>query len=174
MDLEVAGSSPVSHPVRSIHRIAFTKRGDALILADLTDQIFARSDQLLWLWNFYVAIVVVALAAAVWVPAVQADRRARIVLMVFFAFLAYANLESMRWVLKQWHALVESNRSAIVSGPLDSVREAPHPLWVFPFHLILDFSVLIVIWRLARSAEPPVSASASSTGRTAVPPDRTP
>lgn len=154
--------------------------GFAMIIADLTDQVFARSDQLLWLWNFYVGIVVATLAAAVFVPVVRADRRARIGLMALFAFLAYANLESMRWVLKQWHSLVEANRSVIVPGPLDSVREAPHPLWVFPFHLILDAGVLAAVWCLTRArrhseaSSASITTSASSTGRTAVPPDRTP
>ncbi len=145
-----------------------------MIFADLTDQVFARSDQLLWLWNFYVAVVVAALAGAAFAPAVRNHRRARIGLMAIFAFVAYANLESMRWVLKQWHSLVEARRAAIAPGPLDAVLEAPHPLWVFPFHLILDAAVLAAIWRLSRPSDSPVNASPSRTDRTAAPPDRTP
>ena len=121
-----------------------------MIFADLTDRVFARSDQLLWLWNFYVGTAFLTLACAALVPAVRENKKVRIGLMAVFAFVAYANLESMRWVLKQWHSLVEANRSSIVPGPLDAVLEAPHPLWVFPFHLILDAAVLFAIWRLSR------------------------
>lgn len=129
-----------------------------MLFADLTDQVFARSDQLLWLWNSYVVVVVVTLAAAVLVPAVRDHKRLRIGLMGVFAFVAYANLESMRWVLKQWHTLMEAHRDKITPGPLDDVLAAPHPLWVFPFHLTLDVVVLVAVWRLARRpGGPPTS-----------------
>lgn len=119
----------------------------------MTDQVFARSDQLLWLWNFYVGTAIVTLGCAVLVPAVRESQRTRIGRMAVFAFVAYANLESMRWVLKQWHSLVEAHRARITPGPLDAVREAPHPLWVFPFHLIWDAAVLVAIWRLSRAVK---------------------
>jgi hypothetical protein len=121
-----------------------------MLLADLTDQVFARSDQLLWQWNFYVGVVIVTLAGALLIPAIRERKPLRIGFMAIFAFVAYANLESMRWVLKQWQLLVEANRASINRGPLDAVLEAPHPLWVFPFHLTLDAVVLLAIWRLAR------------------------
>ncbi len=117
---------------------------------ELTDRAFARSDQLLWLWNFYVAVVVATLAAAALVPAVRERKPVRVGLMAGFAFVAYANLESMRWVLKQWGLLVEAGGPP--TGPLAAVIESPHPLWVFPFHLILDAAVLVAIWRLSRRA----------------------
>jgi hypothetical protein len=121
-----------------------------MLIADLTDRVFARSDQLLWLWNFYILIVVVTLFSAAMVPLVRENRRVRIGLMAAFGFVAYANLESMRWVLKQWHSLVETDRGSIASGPLESVMEAPHPLWVFPFHLTLDLFVLLAVWWMNR------------------------
>lgn len=126
-----------------------------MLFADLTDRVFARSDQLLWLWNFYVAVVIVTLASVFLVPAIREQQRLRIGLMTLFAFVAYANLESMRWVLKQWHSLVEANRALLTPSAIDAVLGAPHPLWVFPFHLTLDAFVLITIWRLSR----PQSAS---------------
>lgn len=121
-----------------------------MVFADVTDQVFARSDQLLWLWNFYVAVIIAAVAGVFLVPAVRECRRVRIGLMALFAFVAYANLESMRWVLKQWQALVDATRGSIAPGPLDDVFAAPHPLWVFPFHLTLDAVVLVTIWRARR------------------------
>jgi hypothetical protein len=114
----------------------------------LTDRVFARSDQLLWLWNFYVVMVVLTLAAMVLIPAIRDQKRLRLGLMGLFAFVAYANLESMRWVLKQWQCLVEAEPPG--SGPLAAVMAAPHPLWVFPFHLTLDAFVLYAIVRLAQ------------------------
>jgi hypothetical protein len=117
----------------------------------LVDQVFARSDQVLWLWNFYVVIVVATLAATVLIPAIREHRTLRNGLMGLFGFLAYANLESMRWVLKQWQCLLEANPQP--SSALDAVLAAPHPLWVFPFHLTLDAFVLFAIWRLARKTE---------------------
>jgi hypothetical protein len=120
--------------------------------ANVVEMIFRRSDQLLWLWNFYVVVVVAALAAAASWPGFREKRAWRFGLMFLFAFVAYANLESMRWVLKQWHALADANPE-LTRGPMTSVIEAPHPLWVFPFHLILDAFVLVGIWNLTQPRE---------------------
>lgn len=133
-------------------------------LAALTDRVFARSDQLLWLWNFYVVLVLAVLAAALTMPTLRVHRTRRYGFMLLFLFLAYANLESMRWVLKQWHAVVESGRSAIVPGPLEDVLNAPHPLWVFPFHLILDLGVLYALWRLTWPQPPASEPSTDARG----------
>lgn len=119
---------------------------------ELVDRVFLRSDQLLWLWNAYVAVVAATLIVAVTVPMVKERRGVRNGLIGVFVFVAYANLESMRWVLKQWQVLVESHPDVIVPDPLASVMPAPHPLWVFPFHLILDLLVVLAIWRLTRKS----------------------
>jgi hypothetical protein len=119
----------------------------------LLAEVFRRSDQLLAAWAVHAVTAVAVVALVVAVPAVRDSRRARRVLAGLFAFLALANLEGMLWILKQWRAVADGlGQSAVwVSSPaarsLAEVTDAPHPLWVVPFHLALD---VLVVWVVLR------------------------
>lgn len=132
----------------------------------LLAQILGRSDQILWLWNFYVVVAAALIVYALGSQALRADRRAFRLVAGGFVFFAYTNLECMRWVVKQWVAVAAAFRetaayaqaSAAVREQLDGVISAPHPLWIVPFHLALDALVLVVVWRARRRGSPPAAA----------------
>jgi hypothetical protein len=119
----------------------------------LLAELFRRSDQLLAAWAVHALTAVAVVALVLAVPTVRDSRRARRVLAGLFAFLALANLEGMLWILKQWRAVAEGlGQTAVwVASPaarsLGEVTDAPHPLWVVPFHLVLDALVLWVLLR---------------------------
>ncbi|MDB5312032.1 MAG: hypothetical protein JWO38_6234 [Gemmataceae bacterium] len=128
--------------------------GDGLLA-----EVFRRSDQLLAAWAVHAGVAVAVLALVLAAPAVRDDRRARRVLAAAFAFLALANLEGMLWVLKQWRAVADALRDSAaweagrrVQADLAEVVDAPHPLWVVPFHLVLD---AFVVWVVLRPGRPP-------------------
>ena len=117
--------------------------------------IFARSDQILWLWVAYLAGAGGFLAFAVSAPR---DRRTLRWFSALFLFAAYTHLECMRWVVKQWALLAYTvtNHTYYLGaaepyrGLLDGVVHAPHSGWIVPFHLALDVGVLVAVWKLAR------------------------
>ncbi len=131
----------------------------------LVAEVFRRSDQLLAAWAVHAltAVGVVALAAAV--PAVRDCRRSRRVLALLFALLALANLEGMLWILKQWQAVSDALGAlpawavSPAARPLAGVLDAPHPLWVVPFHLVLDGFVVFVLLRVGSPQPTPFAAA---------------
>jgi hypothetical protein len=133
---------------------------------ELLSEVFRRSDVLLAAWAVHTLVAVGVLALVLGVPAVRDDRRARRLLAAAFAFLAVTNLEGMHWVLKQWAAATAALKaSPEFAGADESARaamgeviEAPHLLWVVPFHLIVDAFVLWVVLRPGRPSSNPPSA----------------
>lgn len=114
----------------------------------LLAEIFRRSDLLLATWAVHAATALVVVALVVAAPPVRDDRRARWVLAGVFAFLAFANLEGMMWILMQWQALTDALvqlhiwQTSPGTNVLVKVTNPPHPLWVVPFHLVLDVAVV--------------------------------
>lgn len=130
---------------------------------DLLAEVFRRSDVILAAWAFHVVVGGAVLGVAQFSGRVRGDRRARRLLAAAFAFYALTHLESMRWVLKQWGAAAAALKVApdfvsadpAARGPLLQVIEAPDPVWVVPFHLVLDAFVLWVVLRPTRSEQEP-------------------
>lgn len=118
-------------------------------------EVFRRSDVILAAWAAHVVVGGAVLVAALLSGRIRDDRRVRRVLAAAFAFYAVTHLESMHWVLKQWAAATAALKAApdfVTADPaareaLLGVIEAPHPLWVVPFHLALDAFVLWVLLR---------------------------
>ena len=137
----------------------------------LVAEVFRRSDQLLAAWAVHALTAVVVVALVLGVPAVRDSRRSRRVLAGLFAFLALANLEGVLWILKQWRAVTEALGQSSVwvatpaSRPLGEVTDAPHPLWVIPFHLILDVIVLAVLLRVSPQPEPEMTLATGPGSR---------
>ena len=71
----------------------------------LLAETFRRSDQLLLAWAVHAAVAVAALGLALGIPTIRADRFARRAVAGLFLFLAFANLQAMLWILKQWRAV---------------------------------------------------------------------
>jgi hypothetical protein len=124
---------------------------------DLLSIVFARSDQVLWLWCFHAAVCFGLIAFAT-VPAVRGDRRLRRLLLGGFAFYAFTHLEAMMWVVKQWavasdllHGQPGFELDVIPPRfPTRAVTIAPEPVWIVPFHIEFDAFALFAIWTAAR------------------------
>jgi hypothetical protein len=123
-------------------------------------EIFRRSDLLLAAWVVHAATALVVVALVVAAPAVRDDRRARSVLAGVFVFLAFANLEGMMWILMQWQTLADALVQLHVwqtspgTNVLVKVTTPPHPLWVVPFHLVLDVAVVTLTLGLGQRRVP--------------------
>lgn len=127
----------------------------------LLAETFRRSDQLLLAWAVHAAVAVAALGLALGVSAVRADRFARQAVAGLFLFLAFANLQAMLWILKQWRAvfaaLEETPGWAMAAGRVElaDVAAAPPAVWVVSFHLALDGLVIWVVLRAGRAYHHP-------------------
>lgn len=132
----------------------------------LLAETFRRSDQLLRAWAVHSAAAVAVLGLALGVPLVRADRFARRAVAGLFAVLAFANLQAMLWVLKEWRAVFAALEQARGWGmypgqdELAAVAAAPPAAWVVPFHLALDVLVIWVVLRAGRMYHHPAGSPA--------------
>jgi hypothetical protein len=117
----------------------------------LLSLVLSRSDHVLWLWCFHVAVSLGLFALVVAAPAVRADRRLVRLVLFGFAFYAYTHLECMRWEVKQWAAIAAELKAMPRTPPtLRGIIDAPHPLWIIPFHVLFDAFVLYALWAATR------------------------
>ena len=143
----------------------------------LLAETFRRSDQLLLAWAVHSAVALATLVSVLGVPTIRADRFGRRVLASLFGFLAFANLQAMLWVLKEWRAafaVLERTPGWARVAELADVAAAPPAAWVVPFHLALDVLVIWVVLRAGRAyhhpAGPPPVPSPSGAAFHADPP----
>ena len=123
----------------------------------LLDAVTRRWEMLQSAWTTYLVVCAGVLALVVALPRLRDDRRALQLLGVAFAFFAVTHLLGLLYTLKQWGALAAqfaATQSPAVRGAFaeSGLVEAPHPLWVLPFHLLGDALVLGGLWRLGRPA----------------------
>jgi hypothetical protein len=120
--------------------------------------VLSRSDHVLWLWCFHAAVSFGLFALALTVPAFRTDRRLARLLVFGYAFYAYTHLECMRWEVMQWGVVADLLKAqpgfdqSVVPPrfPLGKVADAPHPVWIIPFHLVFDAGVVYALWAAVR------------------------
>ena len=122
----------------------------------LLEAVTRRWEMLQTAWTTYLVVSAAVLTLVVALPRLRADRRALLLLGVAFGFFAVTHLLGLLYTLKQWAALAEQFASTQTPAVRESFAEsglveAPHPLWVVPFHLAGDALVLLGLRWLGRS-----------------------